>query len=153
MADGLHTAIGEVVPAIVSTLQGSLSFSVFDSGTTGIPSDTKYVIIAGTKPDPQEPDDEISEMHQQWHGLGRKGRLETISIRCLAVGRAPTFTAARTLALDAIEQVALNLPEKPSTHTYNALVGEVMGMSKVSTPQGCFMYAMFNIDVEARLVP
>ena len=149
-----YTAIGELIPALVTILTSALSIPVYDGGTAFIPSDTSYVIIGGTEVDPNQVDSEMAEMVQDWHGLGAKGKLEDIMVHCLAVGRADTAANARLAALAVVESVAAAIPEKPSPHTYNATLGNVNRLEKGGAQQSGFtVHATFTIESKARLVP
>ena len=148
-----YTAIGEAIPALVTAITSALDIPVYDGGTDFIPSDTSYVIIGGIENDPAQPDSEMAEMVQEWHGLGAKGKLEEMMIHCLAVGRASRANAARTLALQIVEDVAAAVPEKPSTHTYNAMLSSVDRIEKGNAQSGATVHVIFTISVKGRLVP
>jgi hypothetical protein len=149
-----YTAIGELIPALVSTLSDALDIPVFDTSPTAVPSDASYVVIGGTEVDPTAVDSEVAQMAQEWHGLGAKGKLEDIMIQNVAVGRAATAADARDAALAIAESVAAAIPQKPSPHTYNATFEQIVRMERGPVQQSGFtIHAIFTIVSKARLVP
>lgn len=143
------TAAGEVINAIVAALTPALApVPVFDGTPVNTPADLSYVIIGGDI----DPDAEICDLMQEWHGLGLKSRHEDIHIKCVAVGRASTPPEARDLSLAVIQSVGANLPAKPTTNTFNALISGVDRMVAPRSQAGITHKSSFTILVKARLL-
>jgi hypothetical protein len=144
----MQTAAAETIAAIVAALTPALTIPVYDGNPTGVPSDLEYVVIGGGI----SPTDDVFTAHQSWHGMPALTRYEEIEIRCTAIGRASRNADARTLAFDALEQTGANLPQKPTAHTYNAIVARVERMAPLPLTQaGVQMRIQFVIGVSARL--
>lgn len=141
------SAIGPLIDALVIALTGVVPFPVYDGTRVGQPADLSCVIIAGNV----DPDSEVADMQSTWYGLGAKSRMEDLHIHCLAIGRAPLVPDARRLALTVVDQVAINVPQKPTATSFNALVSSVDQIDISVAQSGVTAKVTFTISAKAKL--
>ncbi|MGH7239681.1 MAG: hypothetical protein ACREHG_06400, partial [Candidatus Saccharimonadales bacterium] len=89
--------------------------------------------------------------HQQWKGLGAIAREETVTIYCIAVGISASISGARSNAHDVLNDVTTNLPLKPTSNSYNALIDQVGAVSSRNLSGGAMVHIEFTISAEARI--
>lgn len=143
------TAIGEVLPILVSTLTAALApVLVCDGMPISLPADQSYLVIGGDI----DPSSEIAQMQQEWRGLGLATRYETLRVNCTAVGRDTRTPAARARALAVVQSVGVALPVKPTSDTYNAVVSNVDRVTASVAQSGVTVKVAFTITVNARLL-
>jgi hypothetical protein len=151
------TAIDNVIPWIVSTLNAALAYPVFDGPPSSLPDNAETRFAAIGAESPLETGEEATPvnaatMSQVWKGLGAKRREEEMIINCVAVGKSTTIAAARTLATSVINDVAVNLTLHPGTlDTWNALVSDVMDTRSLNVSGGAVVQMQFAITVRANL--
>lgn len=151
------TCIDDAINAIVATTKAAVTYPVFDGPPTTLPSrgTSQFVIIGADTLENHNEEDappvDAASMSQAWYGLGQQARQEDARINCIAVGRATTVTAARSLAMSVIKDVGQNIKQHPTTNTYNALVAEVLSVRTKPTSGGAYVHVQFVITINARL--
>lgn len=151
------TAIHDVIVWVVATLDAALVYPVFDGTPTTLPDrdQTKFLVIGAESPLETGEDAtpvNAATMNQVWKGLGAKRREEEMNINCVAVGKTTTIALARGLAVDVIDDVAMNLTLHPGTlDTWNALVSDVVDTRSLNVPGGAVVQMQFTITVRANL--
>jgi len=152
----ISTSIHDVILTVVSTMQGAVTYEVFDGPPTKLPGrkETKFLVIGAESPltDDEAPVYDAATMAQEWKGLGQKRREEEIRINCVAVGKSTTVAIARGLAVGILDDIATNLPVHPgSDNTYNALISEVNSTRVRNVPGGAVVQIQFTISAHANL--
>lgn len=151
------TCIDDAINAIVGTVTANVAYPVFDGPPTSLPAraTTQFVVIgADTLESIDEetaPPVDAASMAQTWQGLGQPARYEDARINCVAVGRADSATAARSLAMGVLKDVGQHIGQHPTTNTYNALIAEVLSVRTRPTSGGTYVHVQFVITINARL--
>ena len=149
------TTIHDVLLAIVAAIGSGVPYTVFDGHPSKRPSRgvQKYLVIGA-----QELEDtaetgfsQSASMQQQWKGLGAVAREETVTIYCVAVGISTSISGARSNANDVLNDVTTNLPLKPTSNTYNALIDQVGAVKSRNLQGGAMAQIEFTITAEARI--
>ena len=148
------TVIDDMILALVTALDTALAYPVFD----GPPSkradrNTPVYLIIGAD-DSQDDEVNSADMSAVWKGLGQKSRDETLSIHCVAVGKAidGSVATARHLALNAIADVTPVLPKNPTPESYGPQVSQISTVRSKNQPGGAVVTVGFTIEASARLV-
>lgn len=148
------TVIDDVILALVAALDAALPYPVFD----GPPSkradrNTSVYLIIGAD-DAQDDEVNSADMSAVLKGLGQKSREETLSIHCVAVGKAidGNVSTARHLALNAIGDVTPVLPKNITPESYGSQVSQISTVRSKNQPGGSVVTVGFTIETSARLV-
>lgn len=154
------TAVFDVLDALFTTLDAALNYRVIDGPVSLRPNrdETKFLLIGAEDLLPSNPDEQpepvnSADTSQQISGLGAVSREETITVHCVAVGRAVKGSAAqaRAIAKSVVEDVGNHLPKSPTPETYAAFVSDISTIRTLNTTGGAVVAVLFSITVMARL--